>query len=119
MGDPSGVGPEVIVKALSDKDISKLAHITVVGDYFVINKIKKDLGLKTEFSLLDLSNVPQNNFSYGRFSAQYGKASIEYLDKALELIKNNEADVLVTAPLNTPTCSTCTNAAVARVSARK
>jgi len=100
MGDPSGVGPEVIVRALSDKKISKLAHITVVGDYFVISKIRKDLGLRTEFSLTDLSNVPQNNFSYGKLSAQYGRASIEYLDKALDMIKNKEADALVTAPLN-------------------
>lgn len=100
MGDPSGVGPETIVKALSDKNVSKLAHITVIGDYFAINKIKKDLGLRTEFSLVDLSNVPQNNFSYGRFSGLYGKASIEYVDKALEMIKNKEADALVTAPLN-------------------
>jgi len=100
MGDPSGVGPEVIVKALSDKKISILGHITVVGDYFAINKIKNDLGLRTEFSLVDLSNVPQNNFSYGKSASSYGKASIEYVDKALEMIGNKEAYALVTAPLN-------------------
>jgi 4-hydroxythreonine-4-phosphate dehydrogenase len=100
MGDPSGVGPEVIVKALSDKKISSLAHITVIGDYFVINKVKKDLNAKAEFSLTDLSNVPQNNFSYGKNSPQYGRASVEYLGKALQVIKNKEADALVTAPLN-------------------
>ena len=41
MGDPSGIGPEVVIRALSDKSVSSLAHITVVGDYFVIEKNKK------------------------------------------------------------------------------
>jgi len=100
MGDPSGVGPEVIVKALSDKKISSLAHITVIGDYFVINRVKKELGLKTEFSLTDLSNVPQNNFSFGKSLPQYGRASMEYLDRALEAIGRGESDALITAPLN-------------------
>ena len=68
MGDPSGIGPEVIVKALSDKIFSRLANITVIGDRFIIEKSKKDLGTKPELSFLDLSNVPQNNFSYGRRS---------------------------------------------------
>ena len=100
MGDPSGVGPEVIVKALSDKNIANLAHITVIGDYFVINKIKDSLNLKPEFSLIDLSNVPQNNFSFGKPSGSYGKASIEYVDKALDMIRKKEADAIVTAPVN-------------------
>lgn len=100
IGDPSGIGPEVVVRALCDKALSRLAHITVIGDYFVIKKVKKDLGLKAEFSLLDLSNVPQNNFSYGRSLGAYGRASLEYIDKALDMLKKQEADSLVTAPLN-------------------
>jgi 4-hydroxythreonine-4-phosphate dehydrogenase len=78
MGDPSGVGPEVIIKALADKEIQRLAHITVIGDYFVINKLKKSIKKKAEFSLIDLSNVSQNNFSYGKASALFGKASLEF-----------------------------------------
>lgn len=100
MGDPSGVGPEVTIKALGDKKISGLAHITVIGDYFVINKVKKDLKLSAEFSIVDLTNVPQNNFSYGKSTAASGKASIEYVAHALEMIKKGEADSLVTAPVN-------------------
>ncbi len=100
MGDPSGVGPEVVTKALTDKEIQRLAHITVIGDYFVINKVKKSIKVNPEFSLIDLSNVSQNNFSYGKASALFGKASLEYVDKALDMLKNGEADCLVTAPVN-------------------
>jgi len=100
MGDPSGVGPEVIIKALSDKHIQRLAGITVIGDHFVISKIKKDLKLTADFSLIDLSNVPQNKFSYGKENPSFGKASIEYVDAALDIIKKGEADCMVTAPVN-------------------
>ena len=41
MGDPAGIGPEVTVKALSDPLISKLAHFQVIGDFFVIDKVRK------------------------------------------------------------------------------
>ena len=100
MGDPSGVGPEVVVKALFDDSISRSSHITVIGDYFVIDKIKKELRSESEFSLLDLSNVPQNNFSYGISDPSFGKASVEYIDKALAMLNNGDADALVTAPVN-------------------
>lgn len=100
MGDPSGIGPEVVVKALSDKNISNLAHITVIGDYFVIEKAKKNLKVKTDFSLLDLSNVPQNNFSHGQIRPSFGKAAMEYIDRAISILKGGEADALITAPVN-------------------
>lgn len=100
MGDPSGVGPEVIVKALSDKKIERLARITVIGDYFVIDKIKNILKSKISFSLLDLSNVTQNTYSYGKSHPSFGSAAIEYIDKAVEILKKGEADALVTAPVN-------------------
>ena len=100
MGDPSGIGPEVVIKALADEQIRRLAHITVIGDYFVINKVKKLLNIDTEFSLIDLSNVPQNKFFLGKISGSSGKASMEYVDRALDMIKKKEADCLVTAPVN-------------------
>lgn len=100
MGDPSGIGPEIIVKALSDKRISRLCNITVIGDYFTIEKSKKDLGSKPELSLLDLSNVPQNNFSYGQHRPSFGRAAVEYIDRAVTMLKRREADALVTAPIN-------------------
>ena len=100
MGDPAGIGPEVTVKALSDRHISKLAHFLVVGDFFVIDKVRKSLRAKPEISLLDLANVRTTNFAFGIQKPAFGKAAIEYIDKALGLLKAGEADALVTAPVN-------------------
>lgn len=100
MGDPAGIGPEVVVKALSDMRILKLAHFLVIGDFFAIDKIRSVLKRCPEISLLDLANVSTTNFAFGVERPAFGKASIEYLDKALELINSREADALVTAPVN-------------------
>jgi 4-hydroxythreonine-4-phosphate dehydrogenase len=100
MGDPAGIGPEVTVKALSDSRISKLAHFLVIGDFFVIDKIRKSLRVKPEISLLDLANVRTTNFAFGIQKPAFGRAAVEYIDKALGILKSAEADALVTAPVN-------------------
>jgi 4-hydroxythreonine-4-phosphate dehydrogenase len=100
MGDPAGIGPEVIVKALSDPGISKLAYFQVIGDFFVIDKMRKTLRAQPEISLMDLANVPSVNFDFGIQKPAFGKAAMEYIDKALSILKNKEADALVTAPIN-------------------
>lgn len=71
MGDPSGIGPEVVDKSISDKSISGVADITVIGKP-----------------------------SADKDPASCAKAAIGYIDEAIELIKNKKADALVTAPVN-------------------
>ena len=100
IGDPAGVGPEVTVKALASPRISRLANFLVIGDALVIKRVEKLTGLKLKHSLIDLANVPVKKFAYGRPNPLFGKASIEYIDKALELLKAKRADALVTAPVN-------------------
>jgi len=100
MGDPSGVGPEVALKALASSKVQGLAKILLIGDAFVIDKARRDMGLKLNVPFMDLGNVSPKSFSYGKFDASFGRASIEYIDAALELIKRREARALVTAPVN-------------------
>ncbi|MCX5665941.1 MAG: 4-hydroxythreonine-4-phosphate dehydrogenase PdxA [Candidatus Omnitrophica bacterium] len=100
MGDPAGIGPEVTVKALLDRSISKLAHFQVIGDFTVIDRVRKSLRVKPEISLLDLANVSTTNFAFGIQRPAFGKASMEYIDEALKLLKAGAADALVTAPVN-------------------
>ncbi|MDO8748173.1 MAG: 4-hydroxythreonine-4-phosphate dehydrogenase PdxA [Candidatus Omnitrophota bacterium] len=102
MGDPSGIGPEIIVKALSSPQVKSLADWTVIGDAWAFNKNPSlPSGRKNQkFKIIDLENVPRKNFEFGKVRAEYGRASWEYLEKALELIKAKRADCLVTCPIN-------------------
>jgi len=100
MGDPSGIGPEVTLKALASSNVSKLADFFVIGDGAVIEMTKRALKLKSDVPLLDLANVPAKDFRYGVSRPSFGKAAIEYIDMALELLNNRAIDALVTAPIN-------------------
>ncbi len=100
MGDPSGIGPEVVVKSLLNQRINKQARFIVVGDHFVLNKIKGFKHLEKDIELIDLENVGRKSFSFGKVKAEYGKAAIAYIDKALDLIKERGIKALVTAPVS-------------------
>lgn len=116
MGDPSGIGAEVIAKSLSEPATRELGSFIIVGDAFVFEKAfvltgadfeYKIIGQteKIEFNernilLLDLKNVNAKNFEYGCVKTEYGKASIDYIKTAYLLIKEKKADAIVTAPIN-------------------
>jgi len=98
LGDPSGVGPEIIAKAL--KKVQGLAEFTVIGDKLVFNRASGATCSVPRVKFIDLHNVRPKSFQFGKIKAEYGRASIEYLDKAMELIKKRELDCLVTAPIS-------------------
>lgn len=99
MGDPSGIGPEIIAKAVGK--LKGLAEFVVIGDKWVFNKVTKSpVHQVTSKNFIDLDNVKHKGFTFGKVSAEYGRASMQYLDKAMELIRNKEIDCLVTAPIS-------------------
>ncbi|MFA4842274.1 MAG: 4-hydroxythreonine-4-phosphate dehydrogenase PdxA [Candidatus Omnitrophota bacterium] len=106
LGDPSGIGAAIIAKALPK--VSGKAEFVVIGDKWVFDKALKQAKRKTQsvkptkqiYKFIDLDNVKHKNFRFGQVKAAYGKASIEYLDKALELIRKKEIDCLVTSPVS-------------------
>jgi len=102
MGDPSGIGPEVAVKALASRKISRLADFLFVGDRAVIERACRGAGVRlaSGIGIVDLANVPRKDFSYGSSRPSYGRASVEYLDRAIDLIRSGRARALVTAPIN-------------------
>ena len=100
MGDPSGIGSEIIAKALSGLALKGLADWTVIGDAWAFHKYQISNIKYQKFEFIDLKNVPRKNFEFGKVRAEYGRASWEYVEKALELIKAKKADCLVTCPIN-------------------
>ena len=99
MGDPSGIGPAIICQALDR--LSGLAEFVVIGDKWVFQKAARLLGQKIpHLTLIDLDNVRHNTFNFGKVRAAFGRASIEYLDEALESIDDNRIDCLVTGPIS-------------------
>lgn len=104
LGDPAGVGGEVILKALADPEIVSLAELTVVGDRIAIEAAERSTGVK--FDTLDVklhecgALSAGEGVAYGALRAEYGKAAVRYVHDATLMCVNGEADAMVTAPLN-------------------
>jgi 4-hydroxythreonine-4-phosphate dehydrogenase len=117
LGDPAGVGPEVVVKALAtDNALYALARPLVVGDAAVIREAAGvcdlDVDVRTvadpadapydgtRLDVLDLANVDPADWTWGRLSAGSGRAAMGYIERAMELTNAGTAQAIVTAPIN-------------------
>lgn len=100
MGDPAGVGPEIIAKILARRGVAKLGKILVIGDKWVFEKTASPKSKAGDCEFIDLRNVPHKNFSFGKVKKDFGQAAMGYLRKSVELIKSKRIDCLVTAPIS-------------------
>ena len=116
MGDAAGIGPEIIAKALSLKEIYDVCRPIVIGDVdamregmkvahvqLKINSIKEISDAKFEYGtidVLDLNNIKIDELKMGEPQAMAGRASVEYIEKAVELALKGEIHAITTAPIN-------------------
>jgi 4-hydroxythreonine-4-phosphate dehydrogenase len=99
IGDPAGIGPAITLKAL--KLLKDKADFTVIGDSFVLAEAARVLKASSlPAQLVDLKNVMRRSFVFGRVSSRNGSASLEYLDTAVKLLKDERLDCLVTCPIS-------------------
>lgn len=103
MGDPAGVGPEVVLKALSSPDARDLANWIVVGDRAAWEKTaatcRIDItGLPAIHDMALIESADQLRF--GELSADCGRAALEYVRAATGMCLTGKAHGMVTAPLN-------------------
>lgn len=114
MGDPAGIGPEVVIKALNSPEIKSLCLPLVIGNKNILDKALKLLGLQLKIKtinspselkkedgvlwLLDIDN--DMKFVKGKPSRQGGMASYLFIKKAASLALKKEVDAIVTAPIS-------------------
>jgi 4-phospho-D-threonate 3-dehydrogenase / 4-phospho-D-erythronate 3-dehydrogenase len=96
-GDPGGVGPELILRALADPEIGGLADFTVVGSPADLRRDAEALGLTAPriVPVSGLSGAP-----VGRPSAEGARAAVAAVQTAVRLMAEHGADALVTAPVS-------------------
>jgi 4-phospho-D-threonate 3-dehydrogenase / 4-phospho-D-erythronate 3-dehydrogenase len=115
MGDPAGVGPEVIVKAFQDDTLPLQARVVVIGDARLIQATAKEYASEIlvhkinkpeegwyqtrTIDVIDLNNVPES-ISIGKSSAEAGQASYEAIKTAVDLALRDEVSAITTAPIN-------------------
>jgi len=99
IGDPAGIGPAITLKAL--RALKTKVDITVIGDSAILAKAARALKIAFDWvKLIDLKNAQDKKFSFGSINASNGRASLEYLNVALALLRKNKLDCLVTCPIS-------------------
>ncbi|KEH87379.1 4-hydroxythreonine-4-phosphate dehydrogenase [Clostridium novyi A str. BKT29909] len=116
IGDPAGIGPEIVVKALNDRDVYEKCRPVLIGDKDVIKQaigfcdLKLNINTITDakdgkyesgtLDLIDLNNVNISELEIGKVQALGGKAAFEYIKKSVDMAMNKEVDAIATTPIN-------------------
>jgi len=116
MGDPAGIGPEIIAKALTHPEVHEICHPIVVGDLDAIRAAVAITGVplrvrgvddpaagghdRASIDVLDLSETRVVSLVRGKVSAEAGRAAYLSLEHATRLALDRRIAGIVTAPLN-------------------
>ncbi|MBN1445202.1 MAG: 4-hydroxythreonine-4-phosphate dehydrogenase PdxA [Candidatus Omnitrophica bacterium] len=100
LGDPAGIGPELLLKALPEIKKIKGAEPLVIGDAAVIEKNACFFGTKAKPNIYSPDVIRNGVFPRSKDSKICGKASFIYVEEAIELWKKRRIDALVTLPIS-------------------
>lgn len=116
IGDPAGIGPEIVLKALKDKKLYEICRPVIIGDIKVLGRINKIISSGLEFNLItepikgkyingiadiiSLDNVNADILKFGEVQAEAGKAAFEYIVKVAELASDGKISAIATTPIN-------------------
>lgn len=116
MGDPCGIGPEVVAKALSDPRVYDSCRPLVVGSSYAMERAVELSGVllrvtatedpgsagedKGVIDVLDIGNLNPEDITVGEINPACGKAAMEWVTRAGELALAGTVGGLATAPLN-------------------
>lgn len=120
MGDPAGIGPEIIIKALASPNVRRICRPIVVGSVPVFEKEVARLGSPLKVRPLQLNHIPANGkwmtkghlpildpleqalgrFQIGKAARGPGAASLRCIETAVRLAQSHCVDGIVTAPIN-------------------
>ncbi|MBD2388142.1 4-hydroxythreonine-4-phosphate dehydrogenase PdxA [Cylindrospermum sp. FACHB-282] len=110
LGDPAGIGPEVILKALADSEVSQYCDVVVVGNGDLLTQIYHKLNLTenvaplanpAQLSVIDVPTVGE--ISLGMGNAASGAASFAYMEYAIAQTLAGKFDGIVTGPISKST----------------
>jgi 4-hydroxy-L-threonine phosphate dehydrogenase PdxA len=118
MGDPAGIGPEVILKAASVRDVRAETGLVVYGDPLVLERAASDGGIQMrvvvvgepeearerrspgEVCVIAVSKIDASSFGWGAPSPATDRAQVTYIERAFRDVAANRADAMVTAPIS-------------------
>lgn len=116
LGDPAGIGPEIVVKASASPEVLEKARCLVVGDRNVIENAYRITGVPLKTNIVDnpaegdyapgvlnlhpVDNIDMARLKIGEVDGMCGKAAYDYIVKSIELANARRVDAVSTTPIN-------------------
>jgi len=115
MGDPAGIGPEVVLKAVAEEEVQSVCVPVIIGNAQVLTHNARTLDLQCGYEIVRQGEkIPANidapiifhldNLSGyiepGIESGDAGKAAASYIEASVELCASGAIDAIATAPIN-------------------
>jgi len=116
MGDPAGIGPEVVCRALSEADLTAEARLLVIGSRLVLTQRAERFGIPVELptvsnpgqlegggpdaALLEPAGVELAQLQLGKASAVGGRLAMACIEEAIRLCLTGTVEAMVTGPIN-------------------
>jgi len=116
MGDPAGIGPEIVAKALAREETFQCARCVVVGDKKVMEQAIRIVDLPMAIhvvkepregrfeehviNIMDLDNVDMGRLKLGEISSMCGQAAYEYIAESISLANEGKVAAVSTTPIN-------------------
>src|SRR3990172_4042327 len=105
IGDPAGIGPEIVVRALAEDAARQSLDVVVIGDRWVLQRATGATGVGVEFvaegspRLIDLANV-DHRLQWGKVQATAGAAAGQFIERGVQEALAGRVDALATAPIS-------------------
>lgn len=116
MGDPAGIGPEIIAKAMVDLRETRDKKLLIIGDCRILERGAEVCGVSHVFrkfdslnsltfgdkfiSVLEIQNLKEISYNPGNTNAECGEHSYQYVSKAVELAMLKQVQAIVTCPIS-------------------
>jgi 4-hydroxythreonine-4-phosphate dehydrogenase len=116
MGDPTGIGPEIIVKALSMEEPFHACRPIVFGDREVLSRAIQIQNLPASLEVIDeipedgylpqrifffpLSHLEVTSLRFGKPDRACGEAMVKYIEEAVKWVRSGRLDAITTCPIN-------------------
>ena len=98
IGDPAGIGPEIAIKASSNRDVRDICEPVIVGDYEVLSRYAHTIRKSPPENVIDVGAINVNFLTPGESDAACGRAILEYAGKAVDLAMAGDFDAVVACP---------------------
>ena len=116
MGDPAGIGPEIVVGTMLDEGIHECCKPFVIGSIAILDRAAKVLGKELKYNkiedpseakyeygtvdVLETGDYDTDSIKWGEVQALAGQMAIDWIMKSIELGMAKKVDAVSTSPIH-------------------